>query len=64
MNKKWLLLVIIFLTGCGNSSHYTVSEVWKRSEEIDGKQIRLRGIGYFYTIPYEGLTGCVPGGGY
>ena len=62
MNKKRLLLTIIFLTGCSNSSYSTVPEVWERAEEIEGKQIRLRGPGYFFTIPYEGLTGCMPGG--
>jgi hypothetical protein len=67
-NKKipsviWLLLTMLLLTRCSRNNLLTVSEAWEKAESLEGKLIRVRGRARFFTEPYQGLTGCVPGGG-
>jgi len=59
----WLLLTMLLLTGCSRNVFLTVSETREKAESLEGKLIRVRGRARFFTEPYQGLTGCVPGGG-
>ena len=49
------------MAGCSQKT-LTVSEVWENTQELDGKQIRVRGWAYVYTEPYVGFIGCPPAG--
>jgi hypothetical protein len=53
--------MVILLTGCGRDV-LTVTEVWKDAQSLDGKKIHMRGRAHVFTVPYEGLIGCPPGG--
>jgi hypothetical protein len=50
---------VIALAGCSEKT-LMVSEVWKNAQELDGRQIRVRGWAYVYTEPYVGFIGCPP----
>jgi len=58
----WLLAMLSLLVGCGSTRVLTVSEVWGKAEAFEGKLIRVRGRAHFSTVPYVGLTGCIPAG--
>ncbi|MBN1316680.1 MAG: hypothetical protein JXA42_14475 [Anaerolineales bacterium] len=55
------IVLAIALAGCSQGT-LTVSEVWENAQELDGKQIRVRGWAYVYTEPYVGFIGCPPSG--
>jgi len=59
----WIYLFLFVLTACAPVKALTVSEVWQNAQALEGKPIRVRGQAVFSTVPYQGLTGCVPGGG-
>jgi hypothetical protein len=62
-NLTRVILLLFFLSACASEKTLTVSEVWQNARELEGKQIRVRGQAVFSTVPYQGVTGCVPGGG-
>lgn len=55
------MALVVTLGGCSQKT-LTVSEVWEKAQELDGKQIRVRGRAYVYTEPYIGFIGCPPPG--
>ena len=58
----WLLALLLLLAGCGSPHVLTVSEVRDKADALEGKLIRVRGRAHFSTVPYVGLTGCIPAG--
>jgi hypothetical protein len=62
----WMIglpLMMLMLAGCNSSKLLTITNVWEQADELEGQSIRVRGRARFFTEPYQGLTGCVPGGG-
>ena len=55
------IVLVVALAGCIQKT-LTVSEVWENAQELDGRQIRVRGWAYVYTEPYVGFIGCPPAG--
>ncbi|PKO13231.1 MAG: hypothetical protein CVU39_20245 [Chloroflexi bacterium HGW-Chloroflexi-10] len=58
-----LLWVLLLLAGCTTDKVLTVSEVWEQADALEGTTILARGRMRLFTSPYQGLTGCVQGGG-
>jgi len=58
----WMLLITAFSAGCAlpglKPDYLTVPEVWQDAESLDGKQVRVRGYGFFEFV--QSLVLCEP----
>jgi hypothetical protein len=46
-----MLIVFLFVTGCGKQKPLTVAQVVQNAKDLDGKTIRVRGLAYLWIDP-------------
>ncbi len=60
-----LLLLLVFVMGCGGQKPLTVAEVIRNAERLNGKTIRVRALAYLLVDPSQAemwmFGGCAPG---
>jgi photosystem II stability/assembly factor-like uncharacterized protein len=58
----WTLLITLFSAGCAmpglKPDHFTVPEVWQDAGSLNGKEVRVRGYGFFEVV--QSLVLCDP----